>query len=954
MNLSLNQGNKFNKKTYDESLLPNSIEAEQALIGSILVDSDAFHKVIEHIEQADFFYKAGHQKIFQGFLHLSEKNENIDIVTLAQYLKDRDQLNEIGGLDYLSDLSEHAPVAANAPYYAKIVKNKALLRKMIIAGNEIVDLGHQPEEDLETLVDKAEQIIFNLAQSKSKDQLIHIADLVHRSWQILEEREANKGKLSGINTGFHGLNTITSGLQKSDLVILAARPGMGKCLQKDSELILEDGSLSTIEEIYKNRNAKLLTLNDNWKFSSINPSDFIDDGIKPIFEITTRTGRSIKTTLTHPYLTINGWKKLEELNVNDKIAVPRKINIFGKGSLPEHEIKLLGYLIGDGCLTRGSIGFTNNNIKIQKDFSQAVTAFDPNLKIRKSSDETKAASFHVSKNQEFIVEERACFASKFKQIIYKKNISYRQLASELEINPSLITLWHQGLAVPNKECFTTLCNLLEVCENDLAPKGFTSISHNGKSSLSIWLEKHNLLSKNAHHKVTPKQIFKLSKNQIALFLNRLFATDGWACVLESNQSQIGYASVSQKLIKEVQHLLLRFGIIASIRQKTVKYKNEKRLSWQLNITDCESIKIFVNEIGIFGKEEALAKVEKAINSKKFHTNKDLIPIEIWTSIEKLKGQESWTSLARRAGFQSTSNIHPFKRSLSRKRLAAIATALESSELSNIANSDIYWDEIVSISHVGFDQVYDLTIPETHNFVANDICVHNTSLALNVAENVAVNFKQPVAIFSLEMSKEQLVQRLLCSRAEVDSSRVRSGQLLQEDWAKLGKAMSELGESPIYIDDSAGVSVMELRGKCRRLQTQFGGKLGLVVVDYLQLIEGRSNDTRINQISEISRGLKLLARELEVPVLALSQLSRAVESRQDKRPMLSDLRESGSIEQDSDIVMFIYRDEYYNPENSERPGIADVIIAKQRSGPTGSIELLFQSNITKFKNPLKGI
>jgi replicative DNA helicase len=164
-------------------------------------------------------------------------------------------------------------------------------------------------------------------------------------------------------------------------------------------------------------------------------------------------------------------------------------------------------------------------------------------------------------------------------------------------------------------------------------------------------------------------------------------------------------------------------------------------------------------------------------------------------------------------------------------------------------------------------------------------------------------------------------------------------------------MGELGEAPIFIDDSAGVTVMELRGKCRRLKAQHGD-LGLVIIDYLQLIEGRSNnDNRVNQMGEISRGLKLLARELNVPIIALSQLSRAVESRQDKRPMLSDLRDSGAIEQDADIVLMIYRDEYYNPE-TEKAGIADLIIAKQRSGPVGSLELVFQSNITKFKNPAR--
>ncbi|MDD3419855.1 MAG: replicative DNA helicase [Candidatus Gastranaerophilales bacterium] len=227
----------------------------------------------------------------------------------------------------------------------------------------------------------------------------------------------------------------------------------------------------------------------------------------------------------------------------------------------------------------------------------------------------------------------------------------------------------------------------------------------------------------------------------------------------------------------------------------------------------------------------------------------------------------------------------------------------------------------------------------------------TSFALNIALNVALKKKTPVAIFSLEMSKEQLIQRLLCSQAEIDASRLRSGHMQSEDWASLTKAMGELADAPIFIDDTPAVSVMDIRAKCRRLCMEHGN-LGLIAIDYLQLMEGNSKGRidRVQEISAISRGLKQLARELNVPVIALSQLSRAVEGRTSKKPMLSDLRESGSIEQDADIVMFIYRDDYYNPENLESKGKAEIIIAKQRNGPVGSINLLFQSNITKFKNP----
>lgn len=234
----------------------------------------------------------------------------------------------------------------------------------------------------------------------------------------------------------------------------------------------------------------------------------------------------------------------------------------------------------------------------------------------------------------------------------------------------------------------------------------------------------------------------------------------------------------------------------------------------------------------------------------------------------------------------------------------------------------------------------------------------TAFVLNIAQNVAIKSKIPVAIFSLEMSKEQLVQRMLCSEAEVDSQKIRSGNMQRKDWDKLTSSMSQFTEAPLYIDDTAGCTLTDIRAKCRRLAME-EKKLGLVVIDYLQLMEGVGKEDRIQQISAISRGLKGLARELDVPVIALSQLSRAVEQRKDRRPMLSDLRESGAIEQDADIVMFIYRDDYYNREEGEeapkstgKEGKSEIIFAKHRNGPVGSFELLFQSNITKFKNPIK--
>lgn len=222
----------------------------------------------------------------------------------------------------------------------------------------------------------------------------------------------------------------------------------------------------------------------------------------------------------------------------------------------------------------------------------------------------------------------------------------------------------------------------------------------------------------------------------------------------------------------------------------------------------------------------------------------------------------------------------------------------------------------------------------------------TAFSLNIARHIGVDLKEPVAIFSLEMSKEQLAMRMLCSEAMVDSNSIRKGFIRKEDWSKLTNAAGRLTESPIFIDDTSNITVLEMRAKARRLKLENKG-LSLIIVDYLQLMRGRGNfERREQEISEISRSLKALAKELSVPIIALSQLNRGVEQRHDKKPTLADLRESGAIEQDADVIIFLYRDEFYNKNTSEK-GKADIIIAKQRNGPTDEIPLTFLPHCTRF-------
>ncbi|MFM6197050.1 MAG: replicative DNA helicase [Planktothrix sp.] len=248
--------------------------------------------------------------------------------------------------------------------------------------------------------------------------------------------------------------------------------------------------------------------------------------------------------------------------------------------------------------------------------------------------------------------------------------------------------------------------------------------------------------------------------------------------------------------------------------------------------------------------------------------------------------------------------------------------------------------------------YDLDVM-TGGFQRSDLIIvagrpsmGKSSLAVNFGYAIAKK-GLAVAIFSLEMSKGQLVQRMLSSEAKIETNRIRSGQIRESEWEPLTEAISNLAELPIYIDDSSNPTVSEMRSKVRKMQAENGGKLGLILIDYLQLMEGGS-DNRVQELSRITRGLKGLAKELDVPVIALSQLSRSVEQRTNKRPILSDLRESGSVEQDADLVMMIYRDDYYNPDTSDR-GIAEIILAKHRNGPTGTVKLLFDNQFTQFKN-----
>ena len=453
----------------------------------------------------------------------------------------------------------------------------------------------------------------------------------------------------------------------------------------------------------------------------------------------------------------------------------------------------------------------------------------------------------------------------------------------------------------------------------------------------------------------PAAYFRMPERQIRLFLSRLYATDGWASIQPywrrstsrraSVKAEIGYCSISEELARGVQHLLLRLGLSAFLRRKKVTYQGEVRSAWHVVMSHTYQVERFCREVGIFSKERQVQVLLDAIGARAGIANADTVPRAAWKLVLEEKGALSWAEVSARCGLPRNHNWHVGKEDIGRERLQRLAKALDSERLRQLAESEVLWDEVLRVEPDGIDQVYDLTVDGTHNFVANDIVVHNSTFGLDVARHAAVRAGVPTVVFSLEMSKTELVQRLMCAECTVDMQRLRTGRMEESDWTRLTRSLGKLADAPLFIDDSPGTTMMEIRAKCRRLRQRHG--LGLVVVDYLQLMQSSKRfESRQQEVSEISRSLKLLAKELEVPVIAISQLSRQPEARSDKKPMLSDLRESGALEQDADVVLFIYRDDLYDAE-SPRKGEADLILSKHRNGPTDTVTVTFQGQYSRF-------
>jgi replicative DNA helicase len=846
----------------------------------LLSDRTHYAFVIEEGLKVEDFYRERHREVFESMLALFTAGEPIDVLTVTEHLRARGQLETAGGQAEIDSLTASVPSVGNLRQYAQIVRDRALLRRLLTASYEIQASVHGHEAPPREIVERAERAVLEVAHDDRQKDFRKVGEVLGAEIRKWQELSAEGRSLTGTPSGFSDLDAITGGFQPGNLIIIAARPSIGKCLG-GSTLVYDPytGARRRVDDVVRDveggEEAFVASLGPGFRLRVTCVTRAFRNGVRPVFQLTTKLGRRIVATGNHPLLTMRGWRPLDELVPGDRVAVPRQLPHVGPTqTMPDHELVMLAALIGDGNVTNRT----------------------PSLSFGKDSP---------------VVDEVQAAAHAF----------------------------GVRLRIPSKGWGTGTIS---------AGRG------SGPNPVTELCRRHGLWGKRSEVKFVPDVVFGLDEARIARFLAVLYGCDGHVYASERLR-QIGYTTISERLAHDVQHLLLRLGIVAKIRTlRRPVYDGTGKVAREVLITGQDDLRTFCLKVPVCGKTAQMVRVVTGLASAGAGTNVDTVPPDVWETVLAAKGDRPWADVSAAAGHPRNHNWHVGRRGVSRSQLGTLAAAIGSEELYALAQSDVWWDEVLAIETAGEEETFDLEVPGDHNFVADDVVVHNSALVTNMAENVALSKDRarPVALFSLEMSEAELAQRFVASQASIKGDDLRKGRLRDEaKWKRVLRTASEYDEAPLYVDDSSDVGILDVRAKARRMhqqaQAEYGG-LGLIIVDYLQLMraDGRI-ENRVQQVGEMSRGLKILARELNVPVIALSQLSRGVESRTDKRPMLSDLRESGQIEQDADLVMFIYRDDYYFPETTEKPGEAELIIAKHRNGGLGVVELTFQNEYPRF-------
>ncbi|MEN9315024.1 MAG: hypothetical protein RIS35_1417 [Pseudomonadota bacterium] len=789
-------------------LPPHSVEAEQSVLGGLLLDNAAFDRVADVLTEEDF-YRFDHRLIWQLIARMIQRGQPADVVTVYEALQSSGKASDVGGLQYLNALAQETPSAANIRRYAEIVRDRAILRRLISTSDEIATTALNPQgKDTRQILDEAESKIFNISEEGSRGAagFQALPDLLGQVVERVDQlyNQGNSSDVTGVPTGFIDLDRMTSGLQPGDLVIVAGRPSMGKAQPLDARVRTPSGWRAMGD----------LSVGD--AVASIDGRASIVTGVFPqgerqVYRLRFSDGRSAECCAEHLWrVHYRGWDAprvldtarlsamLERSRYRGRLWIDMPVGEFGHSEALPVDPWLLGALLGDGNLCGTSVRFTTKPLEMMDRLRERL---QPELET------VDAGRF----DWRLVQHDRG-----------KPEGHHGQRANPLKTALEVLGLW-------------------------------------GRTSLD---------------KFIPRLYLDASREARLDLLRGLLDTDGWV----ERWGTVRFSTASAQLARDIAELARSLGAWCSIRTKQpwCTVEGERRPGAIAHVCTISH----PDPSSLFLLSDKLARVEGGRVRRKMPVLVDIVP----------------TRMAE--------------------------------------------TRCISVSH------------PSRLYLTNDYVVtHNTAFSLNIGEHVAIDQGLPVAVFSMEMGATQLALRMVCSVGRLDQQRLRTGRLIDDDWPRLTSAIQKMQEGQLFIDETPALNSLELRARARRLSRQCG-QLGLIIVDYLQLMSGNSSgssgENRATEISEISRGLKALAKELHCPLIALSQLNRSLEQRPNKRPVMSDLRESGAIEQDADVILFIYRDEVYHPDSQDK-GTAEIIIGKQRNGPIGTVRLTFVGQYTKFEN-----
>jgi replicative DNA helicase len=851
---------------------PQAIEAEQSVLGAMMLSKDAIADVVEVIKPGDF-YRPAHQLVYDAVLDLYARGEPADAVTVSAELTSNGQLNRVGGAPYLHTLISMVPTAANAGYYAAIVADRATLRRLVTAGTRIVQMGYNASSgandvvgSVDDVVDRAQAEIYDVTERRTAEDYVHIETLLQSTLDEIEKISSNGGIGTGIPTGFQQLDEITNGLHPGQMVTVAGRPGSGKALALDTPLPTPSG-WTTMGEVQV---GDLLLGADGRPTRVVAATDVMTE--RRCFEVEFSDGTVIVADAEHQWLT--------------RARASRR----STGSAAQR------WTLSAACRDRAA-GLADR-YAVAPDVAVSVGEFvgelgsDFRLTVQKSALRVGAIGR----------APRPASGSRRSYTWHAPVYSRRELSAAVA----------QRVTTPRARRVTAPSSVVTTAE------------------IAATL-RCNTTDRRLNHSVTCTE--PLALPDVALPVPP-YTLGAWLGDGTSDSTSLTCADdeildrIRAEGIVEVQARLRELGVLG----------NEHIPAQYLRAGDTQRRALLSGLLDTGGDLTRSGSTEFAVTNKRLAEDVRELAVSLGYQVtlraKAVHGRTPEASVCYTVGFTTADRVFGLDRKAARQ---VAATRAGTSERYIVDARPI---ASVPVRCVQVDNV-------DHMYLAGRTMVptHNSTLALDFARSAAVKNQKPTAIFSLEMGKLEIMMRLFSAEAGVALQNMRSGHMNDTDWRRLALRSSELAEAPLFIDDSPNLTMMEIRAKARRLRQRHD--LQLIVIDYLQLMtSGKRVESRQQEVSEFSRSMKLLAKELDVPVVALSQLNRGPEQRTDKKPMLSDLRESGSIEQDSDVVLLVHRPDLYEPE-TERAGEADLIIAKHRNGPTATVAVAFQGRYSRF-------